>query len=152
MPHGEYSARNSRHRKSRERSCRKACRKSGILHTDFDGERLRLGCREFQQLAETKTAAVAEQVMKNHDGEHDSARGENLRGIVRNDRSHNHCNRNHGNERQNLHCAGSPLAEKFVDDKPERNRHDDDLHDGKEHRHHVHVHGGAEQQVGNRRR
>ena len=115
MPHGEYGAGDGRHGKSRERSRRKACGKAGILHADLDGKRLRLGCREFQQLAEAKTAAVAEQVMENHDGEHDSARGENLCGIVRDDCGHNHCNRNYGNERQNLHRAGSPLVEKLVE-------------------------------------
>ena len=152
MPHGEYGAGNSRHGKARERSRRKACRKSGVLHADFDGKRLRLGCREFQQLAEAKTAAVAEQVMENHDGKHDGTRGENLCGVVRDDCSYNHRNRNHRDERQDLHGTCSPFAEELVDCKPERNRYDDDLHDREEHGHHVDVHGGAKQQVGNRRR
>jgi len=152
MPHGENCARNCCHSKARERSRSKACSESGILHADFDGECLRLGCREFQQLAEAKAAAVAEQVVENYDGEHDGTRGENLCGVVRNDRSHNHRDGNHRDERQDFDRPRRPFAKELVDDKPERNRYDDDLHDGKEHRHHVDVHGGAKQQVGNRRR
>ena len=89
--------------------------------------------------------------MENHDSKYDSARRENLRGIVRDDGSHNHRDCNYRDERQNLHGAGRPLAKELVDDKPERNRHDDDLHDGKEHRQHIDVHGGAQEQVSNRR-
>ena len=151
MPHGEYGAGNGRHGKARERSRRKACGESGILHADFDGESLCLGCREFQQFPEAESAAVAEQVVENYDGEHDGARRENLRCIVRDDCGYNHRDGNHRDERQDLHGTRCPLAEKLVDDEPERNRHDDDLHDGKEHRHHIHVHGGAQEQVRNRR-
>ena len=152
MPYGEDGAGDGRHGERRECRGGKACRKSRILHADFDGEGLRLGRRKFQQLAEAKTAAVAEQVMENHHGEHDSSRGENLYGIVRDDCGHNHRNRNYGNERQNLHGAGSPFAKKFVDDEPEGNRHDDNLHNGKEHRHHIYVHGGTQEQIRNCRR
>ena len=149
MPNGEDGAGNACHGKRRERCRRKACRKSGILHADFDGKRFSFGRREVQQLSKPESAAVAEQVMENHDSEHDGTRGENLRGVVRNDSSHNHRNRNHGNERQNFDSPRSPLAEKLVDDESERDRHDDDLHYGKEHRHHIHVHCRTQEQVRN---
>ena len=152
VPYGEDGAGNSRHGKARERGRSKACSESGILHADFDGECLRLGCREFQQLAEAKAAAVAEQVVENYDGENDSARRKNFCSVVRNDRSHNHRDGNYRDEGQDFHGTGGPFAKKLVDDEPERNRYDDDLHDREEHGHHVDVHGGAKQQVGNRRR
>lgn len=82
MPYGEYGARNGRHGKRRECGACKACGEAGILHADFDGKRLRLGRREFQQFAEAKTAAVAEQIVENHDGEYDSTGRENLCSIV----------------------------------------------------------------------
>ena len=152
MPHGEYGAGNSRHGEARERSRRKACGKAGILHADFDGKRLRLGRRKFQQFSKAESAAVTQQVVENHDGENDSARRKNFCSVVRNDRSHNHRDCNYRDEGQDFHGTGGPFAKKLVDDEPEGNRHDDDFHDGKKHGHHIHVHGGAKQQVGNRRR
>ena len=47
VPYGEDGAGDGRHRKRRKCSRSKACGKSGVLHADFDGERLRFGCREF---------------------------------------------------------------------------------------------------------
>lgn len=151
VPHGEYGAGYSRHDKARERGRRKARGKARILHADFDGKCLRLGCREFQQLPEAEPAAVTEQVMEYHHREHDKTGRKDLCGVVRDDRRHNHRDGNHRDERQDLHGTCSPFAEELVDDKPERNRHDDNLHDGKEHRQHIHVHGGAQKQVRNRR-
>ena len=152
MPYGEDGARHGSHGKRRESRGSKACGKSGILHANFDGERLRLRRRELEQFAEPETAAVTEQVMENYHGENDRTGGKNFCRVMRNDCCHNHRNRNHGNEWQDFNCPRRKLAEKLVDDESECNRHNHDFHDGKEHRHHIHVHGRAQKQIRNRRR
>ena len=90
--------------------------------------------------------------MENHHGKNNGACRDDFCGIVRDDGGYDHRDGNYGNERKHFHGASGPLAKKLVDDEPERNRDNHDFHDRKEHRHHVYIHGRAEQQVGNRRR
>ena len=70
MPYGKDRAGNSRHSEIRERRSRKACGKTGVLHTDFDRQCLCLCGRQSEELAESEAAGVAQQVMKNDDSKH----------------------------------------------------------------------------------
>ena len=147
MPNAKNRAGNSGHRERRKGGGSEACRKAGVLHSNFDGKSLCLGHVKAQKLSKAKAASVAQKVVQDYDGKDNRACRENFLRVARDDRSDNQGDRDDGNRGQYRSDFLRELSEELVDDKAQANRNDDDLYDRKEHRDDVNMDAFLEQQV-----